>query len=95
MVTVDGGFDGSLVKVDCGISDCRVKVLNVFDDFSGGAVDGVDGGAVDGVDGCLITVFDVSDGWDAIVVFLTGIVNACCGSCSWYVLLLDMSLSAV
>lgn len=70
MVTVDGGFDGSLVKVDCGISDCRVKVLNVFDDFSGGAVDGVDGGAVndvdggavDGVDGCLITVFDVSDG---------------------------------
>lgn len=95
MVTVDGGFDGSLVKVDCGISDCRVKVLNVFDDFSGGAVDDVDGGAVDGVDGCLITVFDVSDGWDAIVVFLTGIVNACCGSCSWYVLLLDMSLSAV
>lgn len=87
MVTVDGGFDGSLVKVDCGISDCRVKVLNVFDGFSGGAVDGVDG--------CLITVFDVSDGWDAIVVFLTGIVNACCGSCSWYVLLLDMSLSAV
>lgn len=54
MVTVDGGFDGSLVKVDCGISDCRVKVLNVFDGFSGGAVDGVDG--------CLITVFDVSDG---------------------------------
>lgn len=95
MVTVDGGFDGSLVKVDCGISDCRVKVLNVFDGFSGGAVDDVDGGAVDGVDGCLITVFDVSDGWDAIVVFLTGIVNACCGSCSWYVLLLDMSLSAV
>lgn len=95
MVTVDGGFDGSLVKVDCGISDCRVKVLNVFDDFSGGAVDDVDGGAVDGVDGCLITVFDVSDGWDTIVVFLTGIVNACCGSCSWYVLLLDMSLSAV
>lgn len=95
MVTVDGGFDGSLVKVDCGISDCRVKVLNVFDDFSGGAVDDVDGGAVDGVDGCLITVFEVSDGWDAIVVFLTGIVNACCGSCSWYVLLLDMSLSAV
>lgn len=95
MVTVDGGFDGSLVKVDCGISDCRVKVVNVFDDFSGGAVDDVDGGAVDGVDGCLITVFDVSDGWDAIVVFLSGIVNACCGSCSWYVLLLDMSLSAV
>lgn len=95
MVTVDGGFDGSLVKVDCGISDCRVKVLNVFDGFSGGAVDDVDGGAVDGVDGCLITVFEVSDGWDAIVVFLTGIVNACCGSCSWYVLLLDMSLSAV
>lgn len=87
MVTVDGGFDGSLVKVDCGISDCRVKVLNVFDDFSGGAVDDIDA--------CLITVFDVSDGWDAIVVFLTGIVNACCGSCSWYVLLLDMSLSAV
>lgn len=53
MVTVDGGFDGSLVKVDCGISDCRVKVLNVFDDS---------GGAVDDVDGCLITVFDVSDG---------------------------------
>lgn len=87
MVTVDGGFDGSLVKVDCGISDCRVKVVNVFDDFSGGAVDDVDD--------CLITVFDVSDGWDAIVVFLSGIVNACCGSCSWYVLLLDMSLSAV
>lgn len=95
MVTVDGGFDGSMGKVDCGISDCRVKVLNVFDGFSGGAVDDVDGGAVDCVDGCLITVFDVSDGWDAIVVFLTGIVNACCGSCSWYVLLLDMSLSAV
>lgn len=54
MVTVDGGFDGSLVNVDCGISDCWVKVLNVFDDFSGVAVDGVDG--------CLITVFDVSDG---------------------------------
>lgn len=28
-------------------------------------------------------------------MFLTGIVNACCGSCSWYVLLLDMSLSAI
>lgn len=28
-------------------------------------------------------------------MFLSGIVNACCGSCSWYVLLLDMSLSAI
>lgn len=87
MVTVDGGFDGSLVKVDCGISDCWVKVLNVFDDFSGVAVDDFDG--------CLIAGFVVFGGCDAIVMFLTGIVNACFGSCSWYVLLLDMSLSAV
>lgn len=87
MVIVDGGFDGSLVKVDCGISDCRVKVLNVFDDFLGGVVDGVDG--------CLIIVFDVFDGWDVIVVFLSGIVNVCCGFCSWYVLFLDMFLFVV
>lgn len=87
MVIVDGGFDGSLVKVDCGISDCRVKVLNVFDDFLGGVVDGVDG--------CLIIVFDVFDGWDVIVVFLISIVNVCCGFCSWYVLFLDMFLFVV
>lgn len=87
MVIVDGGFDGSLVKVDCGISDCRVKILNVFDDFLGGVVDGVDG--------CLIIVFDVFDGWDVIVVFLIGIVNVCCGFCSWYVLFLDMFLFVV
>lgn len=87
MVIVDGGFDGSLVKVDCGISDCWVKVLNVFDDFLGGVVDGVDG--------CLIIVFDVFDGWDVIVVFLIGIVNVCCGFCSWYVLFLDMFLFVV
>lgn len=87
MVTVDSGFDGSLVKVECGIIGCRVKVLNVFDDFSGVAVDDFDG--------CLITGFVVFGGCDAIVMLLTGIVNACCGSCSWYVLLLDMSLSAV
>lgn len=87
MVIVDGGFDGSLVKVDCGISDCRVKVLNVFDGFLGGVVDGVDG--------CLIIVFDVFDGWDVIVVFLIGIVNVCCGFCSWYVLFLDMFLFVV
>lgn len=87
MVIVDGGFDGSLVKVDCGISDCRVKVLNVFEDFLGGVVDGVDG--------CLIIVFDVFDGWDVIVVFLSGIVNVCCGFCSWYVLFLDMFLFVV
>lgn len=54
MVTVDGGFDGSLVKVDCGISDCWVKVLNVFDDFSGVAVDDFDG--------CLIAGFVVFGG---------------------------------
>lgn len=95
MVIVDGGFDGSLVKVDCGISDCRVKVLNVFDGFLGGVVDDVDGGVVDGVDGCLIIVFDVFDGWDVIVVFLIGIVNVCCGFCSWYVLFLDMFLFVV